>query len=102
VVFVGSGGAGSLLNATVVVPVTVLGAILTILTGAVGVIWWCVRRIIAGDMVPRRTYLDMVQDRDFWREAAQERSSQVNKLMEVGEFTAAVIGALERKPRETR
>ena len=50
--------------------------------------------ILRGDIVPRRTYEQVVTDRDYWRDAAQESARQVAELTEVSRAAVAALDAL--------
>lgn len=62
--------------------------------GPGGLLAFAVLLIIRGDLVPRRTFDAMVQDRDYWREAAERRENQFDALSETARTAVAALDAL--------
>lgn len=45
-----------------------------------GVLWTVARRIISGDLVPRKTHDDMIRDRDAWRQVCETQGQRLDTL----------------------
>lgn len=78
------------------IPVTPVGGIIALLLSAV--LGLVVRAVVKGDLIPRRTYDDMLRDRDNWRAAHQtselaraELAGQGRELLEHARTTDAFI-----------
>lgn len=50
--------------------------------------------VLTGRLVPRRTLNDVVHDRDQWRQAAQERSEQITRLLTATDTSTRALEAL--------
>lgn len=75
--------------------------------GAVALLALVVLMIFTGRLVPRRTYDDLIQERDTWRtahtrseEARQVERDQTQELLELSRTAGRVLTALPRRPRE--
>ena len=73
--------------------------------GATGILAIVVMMVLTGKLIPRQPYLDMMQERDYWRTAhtASEEgrrmlAEQNKELMEVGRTTKHVVHALPLPP----
>ena len=62
--------------------------------GAVGLLAMVALMIYRGYLVPRRTYDDLVRDRDYWRQAALQAMGHTEALMPAAEITTRVTEAL--------
>lgn len=79
---------------------TALGIPVAVLT-APALLLAAVWLVMSGRLIPRRTYEDMIKDRDNWREAHRiaeaeriQQSQQINELLEVGRTVDAIMNAL--------
>ena len=58
---------------------------------AAGICWWITRKVVRGDLVPRKNLEDLQTDRDHWRTAADGWQSMATKLgMSVEGLTSSV------------
>jgi hypothetical protein len=62
--------------------------------GAVGLLAVVALMVFLGRLVPRRTYDDMVQDRDHWRAIALKAMGHTEALMPAARITTRVTEAL--------
>lgn len=62
--------------------------------GAVGLLGLVVLLILAGRLVPRRTYQDMERDRDQWRDVALKAMGHTDQLLPAARITTQVTQAL--------
>ena len=62
--------------------------------GAVGLLTLVALMIYRGQLVPRRTYDDLRQDRDYWREAAMKSQRHTEALMPAARITTRMAEAL--------
>lgn len=62
--------------------------------GAVGLLAMVALMIYRGYLVPRRTYDDLVRDRDYWRQVALQAMGHTEALMPAAEITTRVTEAL--------
>lgn len=44
------------------------------------VLWFVGRKIITGDLVPRKTYDDVIKDRDEWRRVVETQGDRLDTL----------------------
>lgn len=53
--------------------------------------WWITRKVVRGDLVPRKNFEDVQSDRDHWRTAADGWQAMATKLgMSVEGLTSSV------------
>ncbi len=52
--------------------------------------------ILTGRLVPRRTYTDMREERDEWRESAKISAEQQAKLLANSEMTVEIVKSIKR------
>jgi hypothetical protein len=80
-------------------------ALVKLLVGLIGValsgtLFFLIRRIITGELVPRQTLLDIVtpliKERDDWKAAAETSREQVHKLVDQGDITIDLLTSLHR------
>jgi hypothetical protein len=45
-----------------------------------GVLWFVARKVISGDLVPRRTHEDVIRDRDEWRRVVETQADRLDTL----------------------
>lgn len=45
-----------------------------------GVLWFVARKIIIGDLVPRKTHEDVIKDRDAWRQVCETQGDRLDTL----------------------
>lgn len=60
-----------------------VGDILKIGSGwsfGLGVLWLVARRIISGELVPRKTHEDVLRDRDAWRQVCETQADRLDAL----------------------
>lgn len=62
--------------------------------GAVALLGMVALMVFIGRLVPRRTYDDLVQDRDYWREVALRAMGHAEALMPAAEITTRITEAL--------
>lgn len=55
--------------------------------------------VYTGRLIPRRTYDDLLDDRNKWREACQMQGKQLDAVMEVGETVEVIMRAVEANAR---
>jgi hypothetical protein len=86
-------------------------ALVKLLVGLIGValsgtLFFLIRRIITGDLVPRQTLLDIVgpviRERDDWKTAAQTSRDQTQKMIEQGQITIDLLESLHKAAAEQR
>lgn len=70
--------------------------------GAVGLLAMAVVMIMVGLLVPRRTYLALERDRDYWREVALKAMGQADALLPGAELATEVTRALADVARKQR
>lgn len=61
--------------------------------GASGLLIIVALLVFTGRLVPRRTYDDMVQDRDYWREIAIKSAGHTEKLLPAAHIASQVSRA---------
>ena len=62
--------------------------------GAVGLLGVVALMVFVGRLVPRRTYNDIVRDRDQWRDVALRAMGHADALMPAAQITTKVTEAL--------
>jgi hypothetical protein len=62
--------------------------------GATALLAIVVLMVLTGRLVPRRTLTDLKEERDHWRTAAEERSSQLSDLLSATDTSTRLIEAL--------
>ena len=79
---------------------TALGIPLAVLT-APALLLTAVWLVMSGRLIPRKTYEDLLRDRDDWREAHRiseaervQQSQQISALLEVGHTVNEIMNAL--------
>lgn len=87
------------------VVLALLSGLLGMITTILGVVVFGMRALINGQIIPRSTYLDVINDRDqeikdrkeeigLWRAAYEKASAQRDELMVVGQTTVRAIASV--------
>jgi len=62
--------------------------------GAVALLGLVALMVYRGGLIPRRTYLELERDRDYWRAVALKAMGQTEALLPAAQITTKVVNAL--------
>lgn len=71
-------------------------------TGISFTLFYLLRQIIRGELVPRATLRDAQEERNVWRASAEVRSEQTQKLIDQYQITNDLLESLKKEAEESR